>query len=62
MSVNPSPDGSPAGASMEGQQANAGEVLAMRMIQAAESAAGSCSFVYRFNWWTFFWQCAARMV
>ena len=41
MSAQPSPDGSPAGASMEGQQANAGEVLAMRMMQAAESAAAA---------------------
>jgi hypothetical protein len=39
MSAQPSPDGSPVGASTEGQGATAGEVLAMRMIQAAESAA-----------------------
>ena len=39
MSAQPSPDGSPVGAGTEGQGATAGEVLAMRMIQAAESAA-----------------------
>ena len=39
MSVQPSPDGSPVGASTEGQGTTSGEVLAMRMIQAAESAA-----------------------
>ena len=39
MSAHPSPDGSPVGPGTEGQGTTAGEVLAMRMIQAAESAA-----------------------
>ena len=39
MSAHPSPDGSLVGPGTEGQGTTAGEVLAMRMIQAAESAA-----------------------
>ena len=38
MSAQPSPDGSPVGTMTEGQGTTSGEVLAMRMIQAAEAA------------------------
>ena len=41
MSAQNSPDGSPAGATFDGQGTMSGEMLAMRMIQATEAAASA---------------------